>query len=399
MLRGTDQNSMPQKALSLFPRSLLLIFLFLTAHIYLHRAASPSLKANSQSTAATSLYLPLLFTDWPIPQVVATIPLPGASCPNDIGANPVSGLVYVANHDSSNVSILQATTFVKNVATGEWPTRISSAPDSARTAVTNLHGPVSVFDQESLVASLPTNPPPVYGEPYAAAFNPVNGYLYVTNVVGSVVQVFDQSYNSIANVELNAGWILDVDVDPQTGLVYVISVEDGHMYVISGTQHVDTFRLGWGPFRSAIDPIKRTIYSAHAAPNSVYPHNLSIFDIDSKTVTPLSTAATSRNVAVNTRNGNAYATNPDDDSVTILQGTNVVATLPVGAQPWDVAVNPNSGYAFVTNLADNTVTILRGDTVIGTLPTGRHPTAITVDTLNNVTYVANCADASVTVLR
>ena len=349
-----------------------------------------------------------------IPAVVTELTLPNAQCPNDVGANPVSGYVYIANHDSSNVSVINGTSLVGRVNTGEWPTDIASDPDSNRSFVTNLHGGTSVFEQGNLVTTLYTNPPPLYGEPHAVAYNPVNDYLYTANILGSVVQVFDGT-TSLANIPLTAGWILDVAVDTDTGTVYVPSWEIGKMFVINDTQIVSSFQLGWGPAATVVDPETGYVYTAHTSPNTTYPHNLSVFMRGTQTVTPISTGANSRSIALDPLSGYVYATNPDNNTVTVLQGPNVVANIYVGGRPWDVAVHPETGYVFVTNLSSNLVTVLKNAAIVTTLPVGEDPISVGVDTVNDYVYVANensevecnevnqcwkiCNPPSVTILR
>jgi YVTN family beta-propeller protein len=251
------------------------------------------------------------------------------------------------------------------------------------------------------------------------AVNPVNGFTYVTDL-DSLVQVID-GVTLVADVPVidpetgnGAGWLQPVVVDDRTGLVYVASWSHGKMYILSGTDVVANYRAGWGVKDMAIDSARGYIYMAHESPNQSYPHNISVFNIQTQTITPLSTAPKSRAVALDPLSGYAYVTNESEDSTTILLGAQVIATLPAGDTPWGVGVNPNTGYAFVTNRNSNDVTIYKDAAQITTIPVQEiSPYAVGVDTTTNDVYIANrgredysgpqftpdCFDASVTILR
>lgn len=328
------------------------------------------------------------------PVYVKTIELPGALCPNDVKVNPTSGVAYVANHDSGNVSLIKNAQFIKTTATGEWPTLVSSATDSNKSYVTNLHGGVSFFEGTLLATTIfpaPSYPgePVTYGEPYAAAYNPVNGYVYIAHVSGGGhIQVVDGT-QTIANIPVMEGWMLDVKVDPQTGLVYVANWEHGQLIVIEDTTIISKLQIGWGPDKLALNESTGLLYAAHSSPNSQYPNNISVTNLANNKVTTITTATTSRRVAVDEMSNLAYFTNPAQNNVTVMQGTKVLSNRNTGASPWDVAVHAQSGYTFVANLDSDNVTVLQYGKVTATLPAGDNPISVGVDPLSNYIYVAN----------
>lgn len=352
----------------------------------------------------------------PVPQFVKNVVVPNTECPNSVGFNATSGYVYIANNFSDNVTAFKNANFVKNIATGEWPTLIAADNDSPFTYVTVLHGDVTVLNGTNIVGTIPD-----YYEPYGVAVNPVNGYAYITDL-DSAVQVANGT-SLVANVPITdpdmsppnngAGWLQPVVVDPTTGLVYVASWSHGKMYVLDGTDVVGDYRAGWGIKEMAIDVDRGYIYLAHSDPNATYPHNISVFNTATQTFTYIDTNQNtlnkSRSVAVDPISGYAYVTNPNDNTVTVLLGTQVVKTLPTGDDPWAVSVNPNTGYVFVANRSSNDVTVIKNKSVITTIATqGLQPFAVGVDTNTNDVYVANrgeeyelfkCRYASVTIIR
>jgi DNA-binding beta-propeller fold protein YncE len=228
-----------------------------------------------------------------------------------------------------------------------------------------------------------------------------------STLVENIVFAMDPSWDA---------WFLDAVVDPNTGYVYTAGAE-GMMYVIDGTNVIGSHRLGWRVVDLEIDPERGYVYAAHSGKKDGFQNNISVFNINTQTVTPLNTASSSRNIAIEPNTGLVYVTNPGpsndpgNDSVTQLIGETVLGNVVVGDYPWGVAVNPNTHHAYVTNRHDNTVTVFLDGAYIATIPVqGLDAFAVTVDTNSNDVYVANrgreftspwghCDQASVTILH
>lgn len=345
----------------------------------------------------------------PIPQFVKNVPL-DTQCPNAVGFNANSGYVYVANNFSYNVSVFQNSNFITNITVGEWPTIIAPDNDSAVTYVTVLHGSVNVLDGTNNLGTVPK-----HYEPYGAVVNPVNGYTYVTDL-DSTIQVINGTQLItdiwVTDPETNggAGWLQPILVDPNTGLIYFASWSHGKMYVMDGTTVVASYRAGWGVKDMEIDAERGFIYIAHDDPNATYPHDISVFNINTGTMQFIDTAEPmSRDVAVDPISGVAYFTHSDSDKVTAVIGTQVIGTMDAGDRPWGVGVNPNTGYAFVANRDGNSISVYHNAVPVTTIPAnGLAPFAVGVDTINNDVYIANrgdeyglfqCRQASVTILH
>ncbi len=374
--------------------------------------------SHAQDEADTA-YLPAQMapaptpTPAPPPQFVKNVPLPYAQCPNAAGFNRVSGYMFIPNIYSDNVSVFRDQAFVVDLYTGEWPRGVASDPNSSRTWVTNLHTGTALIEGTTQSGLVPRE-----YEPYGVAYNPVNGYVYVTDLNGKV-QVINGA-ELVATLDIvdpttgkGGGWLLAIVIDPHTGLVYVASWEYGRLYVIKGTDVIASVQLGGGPVNMALDDVRGLIYVAHAMPNETYPHDISVIDVDSLSVSFVASVpgqkSIAQDVAVDMKSGLAYVTHPKQDSVIVMKGTSVVARIPVGDQPWAVGVNPNDGYAFVTNRGSESVSILRNGALMETVGVqGEEPWAVGVDTNNNDIYIANrgrrigtaaCKNASVTIMH
>lgn len=349
-------------------------------------SAAAALQANTQ------LFLPIVASQerWDPPQVLTHLALPGAQCPNAVVSNPHSGLTYIINNESDDVSVLNGASFVTSVPTGRWPTLGANVPNSNRTYVTNLHVGTSLLEGTTVVGLIPAQ-----YEPYTVVVNPVNGYAYIADL-DSAVRVVN-GLDIVADINLlqpdqgfTGGWLRSIVVDDITGRVYVASWEKGLMYIIEDTQVVEQpVRLGWGILNMVIDTQRGYLYAAHADPNAEYPHNLSVYSLATGTVTPISTAVRSREITLDPISGYVYATNPDNNSVTVLNGPQVVATLPVGERPWGIAASPRSGYVFVANTDSDNITVLRNGQVVSSHAAGMQPWAVGVDPQTNLAYIAN----------
>ncbi|RZS40733.1 YVTN family beta-propeller protein [Herbihabitans rhizosphaerae] len=98
--------------------------------------------------------------------------------------------------------------------------------------------------------------------------------------------------------------------------------------------------------------------------------------------------------------GKAYVVNTAAGSVSVIKGTSVTATVPVGKGPSDVVVNDTTNRVYVTNADDGTVSVIDGasDTVKTTITVGPRPAAVDADEKTNLVYVGSAQDGSVSVV-
>ena len=121
--------------------------------------------------------------------VIATIPV--GDLPVLIAFNPDNGDMYVANHDSDTVSVIdgQTNTVIGSpIPVGDDPFEIAFNPDNGDMYVTNHNSDtVSVIDGQT--NTVIGSPIPVGDGPGGIAFNPDNGDMYVTNDLDDTVSV------------------------------------------------------------------------------------------------------------------------------------------------------------------------------------------------------------------
>jgi YVTN family beta-propeller protein len=63
-------------------------------------------------------------------------------------------------------------------------------------------------------------------------------------------------------------------------------------------------------------------------------------------------------MAIDPPSGNVYVANYDAGNVTVINGTQVLATLTVGWYPYGIGVNPTNGWVDGSNINDGTVSAL-----------------------------------------
>lgn len=350
----------------------------------------------------TATYLPLVqyelspLVDLPLPEIVDSVPLTGAYCPHYVHVNPYSGYVYVPSvgvttaaldeEPISRVSVVKDDELVSLVYSGDWPSHADDKPGTNETYITNLHGNVSVFRDAVIVNELITP-----YDPYGIVYNPVNDYVYVSDLHNGLMGVFDSAdYQLVKQFDTGAGDLHELTVNPINGEVYAANWGLGRVAYIEGTETTALVQAGWGNDYVHYDATTRLLYVTHSAPSPEYPHNISILK-DRAVIATIFTAVRSFGIDSNPYTGYVYVTNPNNNTVTVLKGTDVVANIPVGDQPWSISVDPYSGYVFVVNLRDETVSVIKELEVVETLEGFEDPMWVDVDPVTNTAYVANKA--------
>lgn len=356
---------------------------------------------TAPATAArvdSALFLPVVQSsarNAPVPALVSSFALPDAACPHDIAINPLSNNVYITYEVSHLVGVVNGLDFVGNVYTGKWPIYVESDQHSRRTYVTNVLGDITVLDRGVVEAQVPA-----YHEAYFITINPINGYTYITDLHGPITIMRDTEKITDLSVPPFEGkaseWQLTSAYDPYTGLMYFASWQFGYLTVVDGTTVVRQFAYyGEGAKDMVIDADRRFIYLANfrAGEDGGPANNISVVNMDTGGTLQVYTGKHSRHIALDPASGYVYATNPEDDTVTVLLGRQVVATYAVGKRPWHVTVNPRTGHAFVTNSGEHSVTVFKDGAPLTTieLPAqqGYQPWVTAVHPINNTVYVVD----------
>ena len=148
--------------------------------------------------------------------------------------------------------------------------------------------------------------------------DPNSGDVYVLTrtVEGNVFHFLAGQLISTAYVEQDGGSVINLKVHPVTGDVYVVDFIAREVVVVRSIegelQVVGRVPVGSGPQKAVIDPVT----------------------------------------------GNVYVANQYDDTVSVIYGTETIATIDVGWTPYGMGVNPENGLVYVLNTQGDSVTIL-----------------------------------------
>ncbi len=304
--------------------------------------------------------------------VVATIPV--GSEPHGVAFDPANGYVYIANFGSDTVSVLDGSS-------------------------------------DKIVESVPVGLNPV-----ALAVDSSNGDVYVANGASAYASVIDGATNKvIANVTVGT-FAQGIAFDPSNGDIYVTHSPEPHscpaagcppptVTIVSGSGGavVGNVTTGPSPWGVVSDQTNGNVYVANFGSNTV--------SILNGTTNRLSTSVTvgyhPEGVAFDAANGNVYVTNVagytmygSSGTVSVIDGSRVVATIAVGIQPAGIAFDSSNGYVYVANYVSNTTSVIDGSTnlLVAALQVGIAPVGVSFDSSNGQVYVTNSYSDTVSVI-
>jgi YVTN family beta-propeller protein len=310
--------------------------------------------------------------------------------PYAVAVNPVTNMVYVANYDSGDVTVIDgATNAATTVPVGTNPCAVGANWATNKIYVANFNSQgVTVIDG----ASNATTTVAMGSNPQAIAVNPVTNLVYVTNTGYSTVTVINGATNATAVVPVGAG-PTGIAVNTVTNMIYVASPggASGTVTAIDGATNVTTtVPAGSYPSAIAVNPVTNQIYVANIQSGDV-----TVIDGATNATTTVPVGPQPQAIAVNPVTNKIYVANfgvaaDGVGSVTVIDGaTNATTTIASGNRPSAVAVNPVTDKIYVTDGVSN-VTVIDGATnATATVSVGPGPSALAVNPVTNTIYVAD----------
>lgn len=95
-------------------------------------------------------------------------------------------------------------------------------------------------------------------------------------------------------------------------------------------------------------------------------------------------------------NGRVYVANWGSDNVSVIEGEQVTAVIPVGDKPVALAADERTGLAYVANEGDDSISFVSGYTVVKTVPGVKSPACLAA--LDGRLYVGGRGDSTLVVL-
>ncbi len=254
------------------------------------------------------------------------------------------------------------------------------------------------------------------GEPFGVAVNRTTNKVYVANYLSDTVTIFDGGSGALLRTinfaPMGYGQPSFVAVDETINRAYVSLHIGGRLAVIDGGANalLTTVEVGSGAFGVAVHPGLQRAWISTRNTNSV-----TTVDTGANTrlwAHTLFPGGAPYALAVDTMRNKLYVlyalsgATPDRVAIYRLSATGADREGTVLVDDGGVeggtglAVNPTTGHIFVANSARNTVSVIDAVTqqVIATVPVGADPGMIGVNPATNRVYVSNRGDDTVQVL-
>ena len=311
--------------------------------------------------------------------------------PEDVVYDCANGYVYVANSDSSNVSVINGTHVVGSVNVGLTPVAEVVDSENGEVFVLNLaSASASVIRGTSVVDTVSVGPGGGQG-PSSATFDPQDGDVYVTGTYGVLSVLNQTSVVGTMDFRLPLG---QPTFDPDDGYVYVpveTSSGPGYEVVMNDTTEVATIPVGPGAGGAAFDSANGDLYLPNYASGNVSViHGTAV--VASVTVGSWPDQAT-----FDGGNGYVYIGKEGPGNVSVLDGTAllgsvvVAASEPAGSTGLSHGTYDNvTGFVYEVRGSSGNVSVINGTTLAGTVNLGHPPIdEVAVDSQNGYVYVTN----------
>jgi len=192
----------------------------------------------------------------------------------------------------------------------------------------------------------------------------ISGFSVIVYGSGSEKSIspYDISGNSsnntvIANIKVGSGPYA-VAYDPSNGYVYVANWYSNNVSVINGATNkvIANIAVGSEPEGVAYDSSNGYVYVANEGSNSVSVIN----GANNTVIVSIAVGSGPCGVAYDFSNGYVYVANVNSNDVSVINGTTntVIASIAVGSGPGDVAYDSSNRYIYVTNWNSGTVSII-----------------------------------------
>jgi YVTN family beta-propeller protein len=330
-----------------------------------------------------------------VPTSVAT----DATMPNAIAVDPVTNLIFVADHTNNLVQVINGSSdaVTQSVPVGTNP--IAMVVDSARgyvyVANHNDNSQISTVIRESdfTTAGIGDNGA---SHPIGLDLNTVNSTIFVANQDSDSLSwahlLFDEetTFSSFGVChQPNA-----VAVNSVTAQVWV-SCNDGNITRVNFSGfNTTTFGLSAPPVAVVLNPLTNQVYVATTT------GDIDIIDGVSLAITTVSNGGfPSTAIAVNTASSKVYVLNAAGTvSVLDVANNNALSQVSVGSNPTGIAINPVTNKIYVVNSGGNTITAIDGssNSTRTINSSGTQPTAIAVNPMTNHDFAFNLVAGDVT---
>jgi YVTN family beta-propeller protein len=311
--------------------------------------------------------------------------------------NPASQKVYVVDTSRDSISVIPATSQTsQTINVGRAPIAIAVNTVTGRVYVANHDsGSVSVIDGKSdqVIATIPVDK-----LPYALAVDERTDQVFVSSVYSNELKIINGADNSVSSLKaISADAML---INTEAGVLYLMSYESSSLTVLNIPKRTfNTLPIGqmhlWAMARNPATGNLYVTRIGHA--------DLVKYDEKSHMSTVIKTGNYPCAIALNRRTNKVYVVNYADETVTVIdgEGDRVLATLKVGDHPQAIAINESVDEAYVANVHGDSITVIDGskNVVTRTVRAGKHPYGIVVNEKNGGVITANAGEPPYTIVK
>jgi YVTN family beta-propeller protein len=312
--------------------------------------------------------------------VVGTLPV--GLFPTFMTEDLANGWVYVANEGSGTVTVLSGTTVVANVSVGGDDTGITYDPIDETVYVTDTSSDeVSVINGTTVVATIAVGESPV-----SPAFDVQDGFVYVPDSGSGTVSILNNT-TLVATTPVGTDPV-DATYDPVNGTVYVTNEQSDFENILAGntTVAVAPTRL-IAPFSTVYDPVNEFLYVTNYTPNGGIESDVTVINGTNDLATfPVGPGPGFAGCDLVT--GTIYLPSSGADDVQLIQNTSLVGVVGVGGDPDAATFDPSDGLVYVSDVLTRDVVVINGSTPVADVVVGANPSIVAYDPSSGYVYVS-----------
>jgi YVTN family beta-propeller protein len=304
--------------------------------------------------------------------------VPGLSHPNDVAINPTTHRVYVSGRDDNRLTMIDGMSLavLKSVTVGQQPWGVAVNPNPAinKIYVANFaSGNIHVLDATDLTVKkvIWVGPYPTF-----VRINESTNQVFVVTYGNNSVVVLDGATDAVLDTKSSGGFgAWGLAVNPILNRLYISNRDTGSVTTLDGASGFQVLNsqtvapcgaMGSSPYGLGFNRNNAKLYVACAPDQSV--NGAAIYSAGSDGLSQRvfvtigeGGADGGGGVAVNPATGNVFITNSAADTVSVISGASsqVLTTIPVGANPFGAGVDPGTGRVFVANRNSDDVSVFK----------------------------------------
>jgi YVTN family beta-propeller protein len=274
--------------------------------------------------------------------------IPVGSVPSGVAVTPDGKHVYVTNHGSNNVSVIDTATnaVVATVPVGAGPYGIAVTPDGKYAYVAD-NGSNNV-DVIATATNTVTATIPVGRGPYGLVVTPDGKTAYVSNQGANTVTPIGTATNTAGTPIPVGGAPRQIAITPDGNTAYVANMSSASVTPINTTTNTAATSVTVpcsGPDAAAIDPANSTLYVTCFGASGINPASYgAVVPINTATNqpgTPIKVSAHPQGIVADPAGGTLYTTDAFQSTMTPIQASTGTPDSPIHLPgPYGIAFLP-----------------------------------------------------------